>query len=116
MNTWIYEDNLRAWLELVAGIVGYKFDELDWDAVRAGVADTDSEAERCYEYPLGKSGTRVELAAEPGTSVIAVRTIGATSAIQARFELVTSIAQSYRICPRSDAQQAVSADGAEPRS
>ena len=38
MRDWVFEDNLRPWLEIISDLVGYKFDSSDWDAVRARLA------------------------------------------------------------------------------
>ncbi|MFE9499063.1 hypothetical protein [Streptomyces collinus] len=43
---WIWDRNLRAFLDLLSLYSGYAFDELDWEAIEAGVQDTDDEVSR----------------------------------------------------------------------
>lgn len=52
INTWILQDNLYLFLERVSTLIGYGFEDLDWDANRFGVRDTDSNQDRWYEYIL----------------------------------------------------------------
>ncbi|MFW6694557.1 hypothetical protein [Streptomyces sp. MAR4 CNX-425] len=53
VSGWIWRSNLRGFLELLSGYVGYPFDETDWETVELGVQDSDDEdADRWYAYPL----------------------------------------------------------------
>jgi hypothetical protein len=97
MKDWVLEDNLRPWLEIVSGIVGYAFDDWDWDAVQAGVVDTDSEHGPWYEYPLGARPTTIRLAREPGTAIVAVSLESIAEPQRDLIELAISISQSYRV-------------------
>ncbi|MFE5491175.1 hypothetical protein ACFQ7Z_14650 [Streptomyces virginiae] len=50
---WIWERNLRSFLELLSHYVGYDFDATDWETVARAVAETDDErTEGWYAYPL----------------------------------------------------------------
>jgi hypothetical protein len=40
----IWQENLRPMFEFASQLVGYQFDDLDWDAVALGVRETDYEA------------------------------------------------------------------------
>jgi hypothetical protein len=72
LKDWILKENLRPWLQILSSVVGYAFDDLDWDAVTAGIANTDAEGSRWYEHPLGSEAVSVRLAKEPGTALIMV--------------------------------------------
>jgi len=92
MRDWIKEENLRPWLEIVAGALTYDFDADDWDAFRLGVTDTDVERDTWYEYLLGPATVRVAL--DPGSGVVAVSLDGADH-VTAEVATATSIAQTY---------------------
>ncbi|XXT20228.1 hypothetical protein WME94_01500 [Sorangium sp. So ce429] len=100
IKNWIYEQNLRPWLEIVGRIIGYDFDNDDWDAVGSGVVGTDSEEDRWYEYPLGDRPVTLRLALEKGTAVVALSLDGLTGQQQELVDLAVSIAQSYRLVGR----------------
>jgi hypothetical protein len=92
MRSWIKEENLRAWLEIVAGALAYDFDDDDWDAVRFGIASTDVEKDTWYDYPLGDATVRVAL--DPGSVVVAI-SLDDAEQIAPQTALATSIAQQY---------------------
>jgi len=93
---WIFDENLRPWLEIVATIVGYNFDGLDWDAIQAGIDATDAERDRWFEYPFGDA--RVVLARDIGSSVVMARLSGAED-LSDKVELAALIANTYRLVP-----------------
>jgi hypothetical protein len=94
LKDWILEENLRPWLQILSSVVGYAFDDLDWDAVTAGIANTDAEGSRWYEHPLGSEAVSVRLAKEPGTALIMV-TAKLSARDLDRATLAIQIAQSY---------------------
>lgn len=49
---WIWITGLRGFLELVSSYVGYRFDDLDWDAVGAGLGALTGEDDT-FGYPIG---------------------------------------------------------------
>jgi hypothetical protein len=55
ITTWILPDNLHLFLERVSALIGYRFEDWDWDAVRLGVRDTDLQRDQWYEYELSGS-------------------------------------------------------------
>ncbi|MFD9098531.1 hypothetical protein [Streptomyces collinus] len=76
---WIWNRNLRAFLELLSLYAGYAFDVLDWETIEAGVQDSDDEvADGWYSYPLvGTSATvEVALAQSVGGEELSVRVTG----------------------------------------
>ena len=92
MRAWIREENLRPWLEIVAGALAYGFDGDDWDAFRFGITNTDVEKDTWYDYPLGAATVRVAM--DPGSAVVAVSLDGAEH-IAAEAAIATTIAQTY---------------------
>ncbi|WP_143590151.1 hypothetical protein [Thermoactinospora rubra] len=53
---------MRVFCEVVASLVGYEFDDLDWLAVETALPGTDDEQEeRWYDYPLVGSTARLDL-------------------------------------------------------
>ncbi|WP_033327900.1 hypothetical protein [Streptomyces yerevanensis] len=91
---WIWGRNLRAFLELLSGYAGYAFDETDWEAIEAGVQDTDDEApDGWYSYPLvGTSATlEVALAQAVGGEEVSVSVTGTeTPELQLRTDTLLS--------------------------
>ena len=61
VSDWVYESNLRPFLEAVSWLVGYGFDDLDWEAVTAGLqrADDRGSDEEWFDYKLGTVAVRV---------------------------------------------------------
>jgi hypothetical protein len=74
LETWIWKDNLRPFLEFASFRAGYEFDELDWEAVRYGMGKTDADADAWFAYSLEGDRT-VEIAAanDPEGSIIQLR-------------------------------------------
>ncbi|WP_437623061.1 hypothetical protein [Sorangium sp. So ce1151] len=100
MNDWNFEQNLRPWLEIVGRIIGYEFDDDDWNSVRPGVAATDSEEGCWYEPPLGDRPMTIRLALEVGTEVVTSSLDGLTEQQQELVRLAVSIATGYRLVAR----------------
>lgn len=96
---WVFEENLRPWLEVVSKVVGYDFDDLDWQAVATGIKDSDAEQSRWYEHPLGEGPSHVKVAREVGAAVVAVNVVVPEDTGD-RVKLATAIAQTYRLSPR----------------
>jgi hypothetical protein len=61
ISTWVREENLQLFLERLSAFIGYRFEDWDWDAVRFGICDTDSQHGQWYEYEL-RGSPPVELA------------------------------------------------------
>lgn len=59
---WIWERNLRSFLELLSHYVGYGFDATDWETVALAVEATDDErTDGWYSYPLAGEQQQVEV-------------------------------------------------------
>ncbi|GEB57198.1 hypothetical protein [Streptomyces gardneri] len=59
---WIWERNLRSFLELLSFYVGYGFDATDWETVALAVEATDDERpDGWYSYPLAGEHRQVEV-------------------------------------------------------
>ncbi len=99
LGDWVFEENLKPWLEIVSKVVGCDFDDLDWDAVAAGITDSDAERSCWYEHPLGEGPSHVKLARELGSAVVALKMV-VPEATADRVKLAVLIAQTYRLTPR----------------
>jgi hypothetical protein len=95
---WVWDSNVRPLVDSVAVLVDYRTDEWDWDAVTFGLDGTDSETlDGWYSYPLvGTDTVTLELANDPGTSVVHVRVrhSGGTL-LAARLDTVIAMLNQY---------------------
>lgn len=74
LEAWIREENLRPMFEFAPQLVGYQFDDLDWDAVASGVRETNYEEQRWFEYALsGRQSLTLGAALDSGTRVAWIR-------------------------------------------
>ncbi len=75
---WVWDRNIRPFLDLLSRYVGYSFDDTDWQAVALGLEATDDDRqEHWYSYPLeGHHQLTVLLANAVGSSVVSVRVEG----------------------------------------
>ena len=101
METWIHgAEEMRPWCELIAEIVGYPFDDLDWEAVVAGMADADAHKDRWFEYSLvGKETAHLRMAYNIGDGNVSV-ICEAPDHLRPLIELATSIVQRFKLSPR----------------
>jgi hypothetical protein len=51
---WVWQENVRPLLEMVAYLAAYRLDQSDLDAVAVGLVSSDADAEVWFEYPLGE--------------------------------------------------------------
>lgn len=73
---WIWAANLRRFLELTASYVSYQFDDLDWQAIEAGIEALTTEAET-FTYPIvGQQELNVTLGRDPGGDEISLKITG----------------------------------------
>jgi hypothetical protein len=51
---WIFAENLRPFVEVLASLAGYALydEQYDWVAIEDGLKDTDADEEKWYTYPL----------------------------------------------------------------
>ncbi|SFE28439.1 hypothetical protein SAMN05216251_102371 [Actinacidiphila alni] len=91
---WIWSENTRRFLGLVAHYVGYDFDPTDWQTIHTGLTDTDDEQpDGWYSYPLAGPLHQVDvhLANCVGGRETAVRVTGVSDA-ELRLRAETLIA------------------------
>lgn len=91
---WIWERNLRSFLELLSHYVGYGFDATDWETVALAIETTDDEqANGWYSYPLvgEKREVEVRLARVVGGHEVMVAVKGAlTPELEVRADTLLS--------------------------
>ncbi|MDX8030830.1 hypothetical protein SK803_11440 [Lentzea sp. BCCO 10_0856] len=56
---WIFAENLTKVVEYVAGLVGYRWDDLDAGALDAGLPATDDDKGLWFEYPMAHLTLRI---------------------------------------------------------
>jgi hypothetical protein len=95
VTDWIFDENLRPFLTALGWIVGYQFDNDDWEAISLGVRDSDGETGRWYEYEFhGQHSSKLVLARDPGTSVLQVRA-SVPAELEPQIRLAVFIFQRY---------------------
>ncbi|MFI1286382.1 hypothetical protein ACH4U5_37425 [Streptomyces sp. NPDC020858] len=91
---WIWERNLRSFLELLSHYVGYGFDGTDWETVALAIEATDDDqADGWYSYPLVGERREVEvrLARSVGGDEVSVTVEGAlTPELEVRADTLLS--------------------------
>lgn len=96
---WIKEENARVFCEILASLIGYDFDDLDWQAVESALPYTDDEqSARRYDYPLVGATARLDLrlARAVGGTEISVEVYGAADdVLRAQVELACDLAATY---------------------
>ncbi len=88
---WIWLENLQPFVDVLARLAGYELSELDWDAIRLGVEESDGDATppRFYSYEFyGESTVCFQLGLDQGSDVVQVRLkVPATLAAEAGFAI-----------------------------
>lgn len=97
IGSWVLEDNLRAFLTSLGWFVAYNFDPDDWQAIEAGLRNTDGDQGRWYEYEFhGKEVARLRLAKHPGSAVVAVE-VEIDDRTRSRVEAAIAIFQHFEL-------------------
>lgn len=97
---WVWEENVAFLAEELAGLVGYRFDDWDRDAIAAGLEGTDADAPSgWFTYPLvGNATVNLRLANDPGACVTSVRVDHpADRAMALRIETILTLMSGYRL-------------------
>jgi hypothetical protein len=93
---WVYESNLRPFLEAVSWLAGYGFDDLDWEAVTFGLQradDWDSDQD-WFDYELGAVAVRLR-----GVFVVYVEVDTPPELDRRSIEVVAMVMQNYHWTP-----------------
>jgi hypothetical protein len=71
LRSWIFQENLESFLELLTWIAGCKFNEWDFNAVVAGIEGTNYDLDTWFKYEFEgtKRSVAFEVADDPGSSV-----------------------------------------------
>lgn len=96
----MWTQNLRPFVSVVARLVGYPFDALDWSAFEAGLPDTDSEQGNWFVYPFGPSeqSPSVAVAYEPGADeMVSVRVLAVGPEVIREVVLLGDICRDYHL-------------------
>jgi len=74
---WVHEHHVGRALRQISDYIGYRYDDLDEDALTGALDDTDDEAGPWFDYPLaGTPALVVFLARSVGGSVVTIRVEG----------------------------------------
>ena len=93
---WIWTENLRPFLEVLAVLTEYQFDESDWHAFTAAVDGTDSERGPWFDYPFGSA--TVAVAREPGAGeMLSVRVENIGDEWHDRLRWTSDIMRNWRL-------------------
>lgn len=100
LANWVFDQNLRPFLETIATLAGYQFDEDDRTAVEFGLFKTkiaDHQVARRIDYPLsGDRPLTVKLEKQLGTSVVGFE-LTSDPDIEAKPDAVTLVMQTYQV-------------------
>ena len=94
---WIWLQNVRAFVDVLARLSGYELSEGEWDAIDSGVAVSDSDANppRWYSYSFeGKSKVKFDVGHDKGTNVVQIR-LTAPDEIVPRIQTALELMNSY---------------------
>ncbi|MEM7762452.1 MAG: hypothetical protein AAF290_00100 [Pseudomonadota bacterium] len=94
---WVLEGNVRPFIDILASLVNYDLDEGEWDYIRYGLDDTDSDAEPPAWMRLRLAGSEAidfRIAREGGTSIVMVE-LSVPSALIDRVQLILDLLSSY---------------------
>lgn len=81
---WVRESNVRRLMVYISLWIGYRFDDVDWQAIEDALPDTDTDSERWYDYPLvGDPDLVVWLAINVGAVPVSVKVVGDMDAVLA---------------------------------
>jgi hypothetical protein len=99
-DSWILTANVRPLVESLAALIDYETDDWDWDAIEAGLRDTDAEdPQGWYDYPLiGTTTLRLDLANDPGSIVTMVQVHHPPNQLlTARIDTIISMLARYQV-------------------
>jgi hypothetical protein len=101
MDTWVHgAEEMRPWCELIAEIVGYAFDDRDWDAIVAGMANADRHKDLWFEYSfVGRETIHLRMAYDISMNNVSV-VLEAPAHLHPSIALATSIVQRFKLLPR----------------
>ena len=97
IQNWIYEFNLKPFLETIATLCGYDWIDGELENLIHNGMDTDVEKAIWYSYKLhGEFEVELKIAADSGSSAVHIRLVGAPESIP-KFELLFLVTQTYRL-------------------
>jgi hypothetical protein len=76
VRNWVWHQNIRALVDVLTRLSRYELSESEWEAIRLGVEQSDSDATppRWYKFELrGKHNLQLNIGHDKGTDVVQVR-------------------------------------------
>jgi len=98
IGDWILRENLKAFCEVCAFVVGYNYTELDWDAISYGVDSHQTDDGQWFEYAFEGSSTisfRLAFETQGGQHGIVMVEIDAILEIEQQICMAVMIMQDY---------------------
>lgn len=95
-ENWVWDSNVRRFIEWTSRWTGYDFDESDWQAIETGLRSTDADdPNRWFEYPLdGDPRLNLQLAINEGAAPVSIRVKGnADQTLAVRIETLFALLQ-----------------------
>ena|SRR6266481_4947306 len=99
VGNWIWLQNLQPFVEVLAWLSGYELSDGEWDAIRFGVEESDSDANppRWYNYVYhGAHKVTFDIGHDKGTNVVQVR-LDLPDAIAAKVEIALDLMNQYTL-------------------
>jgi hypothetical protein len=97
---WVWSSNVRPLVEMISVVVGYDFDESDWQAISFALPDTDDDRlDAWYSYPLvGRSRVEVGFARSVEGDEVSVKVSSVRDhVLRARLEVLLDVFCHYTV-------------------
>lgn len=100
-GSWIWKENLLAFLLILSDISFYSFDESDWEAVKYGLTGTSDEQNIWFDYNFaGRIPISLKLANDPEEDLI-VYNLSYPDRLKEKLDLLEDIVSSFMVTPRN---------------
>jgi hypothetical protein len=99
VSGWVWAENVDVAMRHIALTVAYGFDDSDEGAIEVGLADTDADQDRWFEYPImGEPTLMIRLARHPDAVPVLVRVEGEMDEILAgRLDTILTVLADVRV-------------------
>ena len=98
LHGWIWRSNLLPFLKMTSDFVRYSFGSEDEDAVLTGLADTDPEASRWFDYQLaGELPVTLGLSGGEDVVLIDIDLDGLTERFVTQIGVLLDVFSVYRV-------------------
>lgn len=100
-SSWVWNENLYAFLEMLSYIVDYDFTDSDWDAIEFGIINTSYEKGIWFDYSLfGKCNIDVSIAKDNESGLVFYRLLY-DERFKGQVHLIAFITNEYWLTKRN---------------